>query len=69
MATQIIQCPIPSNEAERLSAVWAYDILDSQPEVDFDTLTRLAVSVLNPHSGLSVANGSPTTIDSTEMVT
>lgn len=47
MATQIIQCPIPSNEAERLSAVRAYDILDSQPEVDFDTLTRLAANALN----------------------
>lgn len=47
MATEIIQCPIPSNESERLSAVRAYDILDSQPEVDFDTLTRLAANALN----------------------
>lgn len=47
MTTQIIQCPIPSNEAERLSAVRAYDILDSQAEVDFDTLTRLAANALN----------------------
>jgi diguanylate cyclase (GGDEF)-like protein len=37
-----IQCPIPDNETERLRAVRSYDILDSQPEVDFDALTRVA---------------------------
>jgi len=47
MTTEIIQCPIPPNEADRLQAVRAYDILDSQPEVDFDTLTRLATNALN----------------------
>jgi diguanylate cyclase (GGDEF)-like protein len=47
MATQIKQCPIPPNEADRLRALRAYDILDSQPEIDFDTLTRLAANALN----------------------
>jgi hypothetical protein len=47
MAKQNIQCPIPSNELDRLSAVRAYEILDSQPEVDFDALTRLAANALN----------------------
>lgn len=36
------QCPIPANEINRLQAVYAYDILDTLPEVDFDTITRLA---------------------------
>ena len=36
------QYPIPENEAERLRALHAYDILDSPPEVDFDVLTRVA---------------------------
>ena len=41
MTTEIIQCPIPPNEADRLQAVRAYDILDSQPEVDFDTFKSI----------------------------
>lgn len=40
-------CPIPSNEAGRLQAVYAYDILDTLPEVEFDTLTRLAANALD----------------------
>lgn len=36
------QCPIPDNETARLQAVRSYDILDSEPEVDFDALTRVA---------------------------
>lgn len=47
MDKEIIQCPILPNEADRLQAVRAYEILDSQPEVDFDTLTRLATNALN----------------------
>lgn len=42
MANAEEQCPIPENENERLQAVRSYDILDSEPEVDFDALTRLA---------------------------
>lgn len=42
MASKMINCPIPENEALRLQAVRSYDILDSQPEVDFDALTRVA---------------------------
>ena len=34
--------PIPSNEAERLAALRAYDILDTLPEKAFDDLTRIA---------------------------
>lgn len=41
------KCPIPTNEAERLQAVRAYDILDTPPEVDFDTLTRVAAHALD----------------------
>jgi diguanylate cyclase (GGDEF)-like protein len=36
------KCPIPANEISRLQAVYSYDILDTLPEVDFDTITRLA---------------------------
>jgi diguanylate cyclase (GGDEF)-like protein len=42
-----IQCPLPANETERLEAVRSYDILDSQPEVDFDALTRVAAHTFN----------------------
>ena len=34
--------PIPSNETDRMGAVLAYDILDSDPEPAFDALTKLA---------------------------
>jgi diguanylate cyclase (GGDEF)-like protein len=39
---EMIKCPIPQNEEQRLQAVRSYGILDSAPEVDFDALTRLA---------------------------
>lgn len=42
MTNEIIRCPVPENEAERLQAVHSYEILDSQPEMDFDALTRVA---------------------------
>lgn len=42
MNDQAMQCPLPANEAQRLRAVRSYEILDSAPEVDFDTLTRVA---------------------------
>ncbi len=44
---QALQCPIPANEAQRLRAVRSYEILDTQPEVDFDTLTRVASHAFN----------------------
>jgi signal transduction histidine kinase/ActR/RegA family two-component response regulator len=37
--------PIPSNEAERLAALQAYDILDTLPEKSFDDLTRIAAHI------------------------
>ncbi|MDE2082867.1 MAG: EAL domain-containing protein [Burkholderiales bacterium] len=40
-------CPVPSNEAERLAAVHAYQILDTAPEVEFDVTTRIAASLFN----------------------
>jgi len=42
VANEIIQCPVPENEAQRLQAVRSYEILDSAPEMDFDALTRVA---------------------------
>lgn len=47
MSDEQIQCPVPANETERLRAVRSYDILDSQPEVDFDALTRVAAHTFN----------------------
>jgi PAS domain S-box-containing protein len=36
----------PSNEPARLRALAEYDVLDSPPEAEFDTLTRLAAELL-----------------------
>lgn len=36
------QCPLPENEEQRLRAVRSCEILDTLPEIDFDTLTRVA---------------------------
>jgi diguanylate cyclase (GGDEF)-like protein len=47
MANETLQCPIPANEAQRLRAVRSYEILDTLPEVDFDTLTRVAAHALD----------------------
>lgn len=47
MPDQTMQCPFPSNETRRLRAVYSYEILDTPPEVDFDTLTRIAAHVFN----------------------
>ena len=46
------QCPLPTNESQRLLAVRSYDILDTPPEVDFDTLTRVAIHALNAPAGV-----------------
>ena len=42
MLENVMACPLPANETQRLRAVHSYDILDTLPEVDFDTLTRVA---------------------------
>lgn len=52
MDALIAQCPIPENESQRLRAVRSYDILDTQPEVDFDALTRLALHALSAPAGV-----------------
>jgi signal transduction histidine kinase len=40
-----MQAPQPDNEIDRLSALYALDILDSAPEQDFDDIVQLASSV------------------------
>lgn len=47
MPDRTMQCPMPENEAQRLQAVLSYGILDTAPEVDFDTLTRVATLAFN----------------------
>lgn len=47
MLDRAILCPIPINEEQRLRAVHSYEILDTLPEVDFDTLTRVAAHSFN----------------------
>lgn len=42
-----LQYPIPENEAERLKALHAYEVLDSPPEIDFDVLTRIATKTFH----------------------
>lgn len=39
--------PIGANEPARLDALFALDILDSEPEPEFDTITRLAVRLFD----------------------
>lgn len=47
MADHTKQCPLPTNETQRLHAVRSYDIIDSAPEMEFDTLTRVAARAFN----------------------
>lgn len=47
MTDHDMQCALPANEAQRLRAVHSYDILDTPPELDFDTLTRVAAQAFN----------------------
>jgi len=35
-------CPIPDNESSRFRALRSYEILDTEPELEFDALTRVA---------------------------
>lgn len=52
MNNSVIACPIPSNESQRLKAVKSYEILDTPPEVDFDTLTRVATQAIGTPAGV-----------------
>lgn len=52
MSGSMIGCPIPENESQRLRAVQSYEILDTPPEVDFDTLTRVATQALGTPAGV-----------------
>jgi hypothetical protein len=36
-----VQAPLPPDEAERLKALRRYEILDTDPEQDFDDITLL----------------------------
>lgn len=40
-----MKTPIPKNEAERLKALYEYEILDTQAEKAYDDLTRLATYI------------------------
>jgi signal transduction histidine kinase len=40
-----MSAPLPANETDRLSALYALDVLDSAPERDFDDIVALASSV------------------------
>lgn len=40
-----MKAPLPSNEADRLKALYDYEILDTDPEQAFDDLTRLASQI------------------------
>jgi diguanylate cyclase (GGDEF)-like protein len=35
-------CPIPDNESSRFRALRSYEVLDTEPELEFDALTRVA---------------------------
>jgi len=42
-----LACPLPQNEDQRLDALHSYEILDSDPELEFDALTRIATHTFN----------------------
>lgn len=37
--------PLPANESDRLRALYRYEVLDTEPEVAFDSLTQLAAAI------------------------
>ena len=43
----MIKAGIPQNEAERLKALYSYNILDSLPEKSYDDITRIAALICN----------------------
>jgi len=42
-----LRCPTPANEAERLLATRAYEILDTAPDPQFDAITRVAAALFD----------------------
>ncbi|MBC7499544.1 MAG: sensor domain-containing diguanylate cyclase [Herminiimonas sp.] len=42
-----MRCPLPEDEPQRISAVRSYEILDTEPEVEFDALTRVVAHAFN----------------------
>jgi signal transduction histidine kinase len=54
----MIKPPLPPNEAARLDALRAYDVLDTPPEAAFDDLTRLASQICGtPVAMVSLVDG------------
>jgi diguanylate cyclase (GGDEF)-like protein/PAS domain S-box-containing protein len=45
MASGGTSAPIPSDDAERLSALWGLNVLDTGPEREFDEIARLAAEI------------------------
>lgn len=43
----MISAAKPSNESERISTLYEYDLLDSMPEKEYDDVTRIASSICN----------------------
>jgi diguanylate cyclase (GGDEF)-like protein len=39
---EVQECPLPKNESQRLASLYSYEILDTEPEPEFDALTRVA---------------------------
>jgi diguanylate cyclase (GGDEF)-like protein len=40
-------CPLPDNESSRIRALRSFEILDTDPELEFDALTRVAAHAFN----------------------
>src|SRR5689334_10496737 len=55
---ETMRAPLPVNEAARLKALHAYDILDTPPEQAFDDLARLASQICaTPIAMVSLIDG------------
>ncbi len=42
-----MEAPRPANEMQRLATLHSLDLLDTEPEVEFDELTALAAQICN----------------------